>query len=624
MKGRRKTLGIAVAFAFSLGLLLPLPAMATEPGDAQEGENYQDSQGGEDGQDAQGEDTYRDTRSGDNSLSALSISPGTLSPAFKYSVVNYTASVGADVTRVDVDAKTSNAAAKILSVTGNEDLQEGENTIRISVEAENGAPVTYQIVVTRGGTTQAEENGTASQDEPEGQDGSANSQEGGTEGQQDPQGILLNGHSFRLGATIPEEQFQEGFSVAEITCQGQQVQGLRFDREPSLMLVYLTTPSTEVKNTLAVYEEASGNIYPFRKVKSGKKYVIVLDPPADVEAPAPFVQDTFKIGKFEDVPVFTQEGSEFALVYAASSQGNIGWYQYDTAEENFQRYVQSEGGGSSQETDPEAESAQMQGLKNAYKDLEERYNHRKDSSRKTISVLLFLIAVLVIVILNLLLHRRRKDSEEWEEDEEPAIVRRERKNRFHDREKSEESLGEEPAIARQEKKSRFCGQEISEEGLEEEEGLPASRREGKSRFRGREASAENLDGESVVSRREQKDRFRSRGESKEGMEEDIPKGSAGAPDAPGRQKQRTRKALEEAEWQEEDPVFAEMNPRSRRRMQEQDDWDQKNLDSEKEDWDQPAPAAEGEWDEPKPKRVLNETAELKLDDGFEVINLEDL
>ena len=59
-------------------------------------------------------------------------------------------------------------------------------------------------------------------------------------------------------------------------------------------------------------------------------------------------------------------------------------------------------------------------------------------------------------------------------------------------------------------------------------------------------------------------------------------------------------------------------------MQEQDDWDQKNLDSEKEDWDQPAPASEGDWDEPKPKRILNETAELKLDDGFEVINLEDL
>ena len=614
MKGRRKTLGIAVAFAFSLGLLLPLPAMATEPGDAQEGENYQDSQGGEDGQDAQGEDTDRDTRSGDNSLSALSISPGTLSPAFKYSVINYTASVGADVTRVDVDAKTSNAAAKILSVTGNEDLQEGENTIRISVEAENGAPVTYQIVVTRGGTPQAEENGTASQDEPEGQDGSAESQEGGTEGQQDPQGILLNGHSFRLGATIPEEQFQEGFSVAEITCQEQQVQGLRFDREPSLMLVYLTTPSTEVKNTLAVYEEASGKIYPFRKVKSGKKYVIVLDPPANAEAPAPYVQDTFKIGKFEDVPVFTQEGSEFALVYAASSQGNIGWYQYDTIEKNFQRYVQGEGGDTSQETDPEAENAQMQGLKNAYKDLEEQYNHRKDSSRKTISVLLFLIAALVIVILNLLLHRRRKDSGEWEEDEEPAIARRERKKRFHDGEKSEESLGEEPAIARQGRKSRFRGQEVTEEGLEEEEGLPASRREGKSRFRGREASAESLDGESAVSRREENVSLRK----------PAPKSSAGAPDAPGRQKQRTRKALEEAEWQEEDPVFAEMNPRSRRRMQEQDDWDQKNLDSEKEDWDQPAPAAEGDWDEPKPKRILNETAELKLDDGFEVINLEDL
>ncbi len=81
---------------------------------------------------------------------------------------------------------------------------------------------------------------------------------------------------------------------------------------------------------------------------------------------------------------------------------------------------------------------------------------------------------------------------------------------------------------------------------------------------------------------------------------------------------------EEENWQEEDPVFAELNPRSRKRMKEDDDWDQKNLDSKKADWDQNTPASKEGWDAPKPRRNLNETAELKLDDDFEVIDLEDL
>ncbi len=561
MKKSRTTVGIAASLVLSLGLLLPLPARATEPADGVQGEGaYQDTQE---------EETYQDTKSGDNSLSVLSISPGTLSPDFKYSVVNYKASVGADVTRIDVDAKTSNAAAKILSITGNEDLKEGENTISISVEAENGAPVTYRIVVTRGGEPQSGEGESAAQGESQGQDSSPEGQGEGaqTEG---AEGIVLNGHTFNLGDTVPEDQMQKGFSVAEINCKGQKVQALKSDKIPSLALVYLTTPSTEVKNTLAVYEEGSGDIYPFRKVKIGKNYVILLNPPAEAEAPASYAQGTSKIGKFEDVPVFSKEGNEFSLVYAASSQGNVGWYQYDTVEKSFQRFVQEEGGGSDLEEDTEAASAQMQGLRNAYKDLEKQYNHKKDSSRKTISVLLFLLAVLVLVIINLLLHKRRIDREldDWEDEKE------------------------------------------IEDGFHAENAPPARA----NRKKGLRKDAKPKEKEAEGRR------------TRKAWEE--PKKDTGYAPAPSRKKRcpaREEEMEQKDPWQEVDPVFAELSPRSKKRIQEKDDWDQKSLDYEKADWDQHAPSTEkGDWDEPKPKRELNETAELRLDDDFEVIDLEDL
>ena len=49
----------------------------------------------------------------DNSLSSLSLSAGDLSPAFQYNVTDYTASVGQEVTSVEVNAKTSNANAVV-------------------------------------------------------------------------------------------------------------------------------------------------------------------------------------------------------------------------------------------------------------------------------------------------------------------------------------------------------------------------------------------------------------------------------------------------------------------------------------------------------------------------------
>lgn len=88
-------------------------------------------------------------KSGDNSLSSLTLSAGELSPAFAYNVTEYTAEVPYDVTSIDVNAKTSNSGAKVEDIIGNRELQVGENRIAITVKAENGARVVYNIIVTR-------------------------------------------------------------------------------------------------------------------------------------------------------------------------------------------------------------------------------------------------------------------------------------------------------------------------------------------------------------------------------------------------------------------------------------------------------------------------------------------
>lgn len=381
--------------------------------------------------------------SADNSLSSLSLSAGTLSPGFQYNVTDYTASVGADVSSVEVNAKTSNEFATIESIAGNTELKAGQNTISIVVRAQNGVKATYKIVVTRGGAD-APEAGEEPKEQEEGtQDNSQEPQENGS--------ISMDGHPFNLSVSVPEEVIPQDFTKTSVECQGQQVEGLQFEKG-ELTLVYLTTPSQDVKNTLAVYDAASKTFYPFRKIdQGGSNYLILLEPPAESGLPSEYTKDSKSVGEYGKITMFRQadsvpqagdgvgglQGAEdkekdekddgFFLVYAASSFGNIGWYQYDSAESTFQRVMSVENASSvtTMGEDSEEPSMEMQALQNAYKDLEEKFSKKKASSTKVTSVLIFVIVVLVIVIVNLVL-RIRKEDEDFDSWSEPQSGKRQK------------------------------------------------------------------------------------------------------------------------------------------------------------------------------------------------------
>ena len=89
------------------------------------------------------------TLSADNSLEVLSLSAGTLSPDFTGKTVQYTATVPNDVTSVTVTATPVNEFATVQSITGNDNLQVGTNTIKVVVRAQNGALAQYTITLTR-------------------------------------------------------------------------------------------------------------------------------------------------------------------------------------------------------------------------------------------------------------------------------------------------------------------------------------------------------------------------------------------------------------------------------------------------------------------------------------------
>ena len=133
------------------------------------------------------------TLSADNSLEVLSLSAGTLSPDFTGKTVQYTATVPNDVTSVTVTASPVNEFATVQSITGNDNLQVGTNTIKVVVKAQNGALAQYTITLTRedgqtaDGTVDQPADGTDGQttDQPaDGTDGQTTDQPAdGTDGQ---------------------------------------------------------------------------------------------------------------------------------------------------------------------------------------------------------------------------------------------------------------------------------------------------------------------------------------------------------------------------------------------------------------------------------------------------------
>lgn len=86
--------------------------------------------------------------SGDCALSSLSCGNATLSPSFSSKTTFYTCTVPFAVSKLDLNYKKSDSNASV-SVSGNDELAVGVNTVTIKVTAANGATKSYTIDATR-------------------------------------------------------------------------------------------------------------------------------------------------------------------------------------------------------------------------------------------------------------------------------------------------------------------------------------------------------------------------------------------------------------------------------------------------------------------------------------------
>ena len=359
---------------------------------------------------ASGTDGAAASQSADNSLKELTISPGTLSPAFSGKTTTYSATVGSDVTNIAVSATPVNEKAVVESVTGNTNLKSGSNAIKIVVRAENGVTATYTVNVTK--------EGGASDDAATAGEGEAETTE--TPEVSDGNTVTVNGTAYTISENFAAENIPADFSETTVNYQGTDYRGVSYDKGSVVMLYLVQDGTEESTGSFFVYDSTRDTLYPFVKMVNGEHYVIALLAPVDYTMPDTMQQTQLTLADGSLVTAYQEtqdEGSEveseFYSFYGVNSDGTEGWYQYDSMEETYQRV--NTGTTVSSDGLQDEDTAYLQ---EEYLALSEKYKKERAFSRTAIGVLIFLLAVMAVVLINLLLHRRGDDEEDLEDDDD--------------------------------------------------------------------------------------------------------------------------------------------------------------------------------------------------------------
>lgn len=244
-------------------------------------------------------------KSGNNALSALTVSAGTLTPAFDPAVTEYTLSLPQGTEKLTVTATPSDSNATVQG-DGELTLQEGENTLPLMVTAENGDTKTYTV------TAKVAQAPT----------------------------LFLSFSGAKLGVVKDVEGVTPptGFTAAEPVSQGGDTLPLWVDANGKHTLVYLVDEKGVAGFYL--YSRTEGVLSPYLPLVCGGATYIYTGIPSE-KATVPGLKaatveafsQTLSGWRYEDAAL-----SDFVVLYLMDDGGQYGYYTYDSKNATLQRF----------------------------------------------------------------------------------------------------------------------------------------------------------------------------------------------------------------------------------------------------------------------------------------------
>lgn len=244
-------------------------------------------------------------KSGNNALSTLTVSAGTLTPAFDPAVTEYTLSLPQGTEKLTLTATPSDSNATVQG-DGELTLREGENTLPLVVTAENGDTKTYTV------TAKVAQAPT----------------------------LFLNFSGAKLGVVKDVEGVTPptGFTAAEPVSQGGDTLPLWVDANGKHTLVYLVDEKGVAGFYL--YSRTEGVLSPYLPLAYGGTTYIYTGIPSE-KAAVPGLKSatveafsqTLSGWRYEDAAL-----SDFVVLYLMDDGGQYGYYTYDTKNATLQRF----------------------------------------------------------------------------------------------------------------------------------------------------------------------------------------------------------------------------------------------------------------------------------------------
>lgn len=250
--------------------------------------------------------------SSDATLSQLKIDDVSIAPDFQPNVFEYTASVGKDIASVVVTAIPENIGAGV-TISGENDLQYGENTVVVNVLAQDGVTTqTYSILVTRQ-QDYVPENAMVV----------------------DKAGKVYNCVDMPQSVLLPDNFSECTVQIGDFTIPGYQTPGL------ASYLIYLydgeTSPGfyfyNPVNETVTAYE-------PTNTIILTGTVLMSREIPSTVKTPVGFTESSLEVNGSTLTGYTDSEGA--FICYMVDENGNGGFYEYNAGTGSFIGYTPQE------------------------------------------------------------------------------------------------------------------------------------------------------------------------------------------------------------------------------------------------------------------------------------------
>ncbi len=261
----------------------------------------------------EGQSSTPSSSSSDANLTSLRASAGSLSPAFKSNITEYTVNVPHDKTDGILYCTTSDKYAKI-SITGSRELKVGKTVRSVKVTAPDGTTKTYTVTFNR----------AAKEEKPE---------------ETDTNNITYGDGSYKITDDYEGIKTPNAFSVDIVKINDKEYTAL-VSVSKNITLVCIQNQENAEEKILVLYKD--GNVTEFKYIESASDTLLLQD----IE-PEQNISDKFYLSEIEiggsKIPCYKYTDtaySDYAVVYCESAKGTLGYYRYDTKEETIQRFAE--------------------------------------------------------------------------------------------------------------------------------------------------------------------------------------------------------------------------------------------------------------------------------------------